>query len=103
MPKVAKSYYSAAIEHREVPGRFLASFALPGEAPEWVKDQTGKPQLFKRAIEAELAGYRVLTAKLNKARAIQDFVPKGQRGGIRTYHAPEREEKHTIQSVFGKR
>ena len=53
MTKLAQAYYSTAVEHKEMPGCFMA-FATPGEAPMWVNDRNGKPKIFRDAAEAEL-------------------------------------------------
>lgn len=75
MSKVSKSYYSAAIGHREAPGVFMASFAVPGEPAQWVTEG-GRQKLFTTSDEAELAGFRVLAAKLNRALNSQEFKAK---------------------------
>ena len=111
MTKVANSYYSTAVGHREISGIYLATFALPGEAPMWVTDpKDGKPKHFTSATEAELAGFRVMASKLNRARQEQDFHVKGHRAGsngskntIKSWSATPRAEEHTVQSVFGKK
>ncbi|MCA1379524.1 hypothetical protein I6F34_01645 [Bradyrhizobium sp. BRP05] len=100
--KLSHSFYSAAVGHREIDGIYLASFALPGETPQWVIDKDGKPKQFRSADEAELAGFRVMAAKLNKARDVQSFMTK-RKNGIKSYHAPEPKQEHTVESVFRKR
>ncbi len=102
--KVSKSFYSTAIPHREVPWAYLATFAIPGESAQWVLEN-GSPKQFRSAMEAELAGFRVMMAKLNKTRDVQGFLTK-RHNTIRTFHAPE--DKHrvsepTVESVFGKK
>jgi hypothetical protein len=99
--KPAKSFYSAAVGHREINGIYLATFAMRGDPPQWVADESGAPKHFKSAQEAELAGFRVMAAKLNKARDVQSFMTKGRKNGIKTYRAPEKSAQHTVESVFG--
>jgi len=113
MTKVANSYYSTAVGHREIDGIYLATFALPGEAPQWVTDpKDGKPKHFTSAGEAELAGFRVMASKLNRARQEQDFHVKGNGGRagsnghkntIKSWSATPRAEQNTVDSVFGKK
>ncbi|MEH2517352.1 hypothetical protein V1279_002925 [Bradyrhizobium sp. AZCC 1610] len=105
--KVAQAYYSTAVEHKEMPGCFMATFATPGEAPMWVNDRDGKPKIFRDAAEAELAGFRVMVARLNRARSVQTFQTNGksyrQKGGIKVFRAAEeRKGEPTIHTVFGK-
>jgi hypothetical protein len=104
--KVSNSYYSAAVGHREINGIYLASFAVPGDPAQWVTDTDGKtPKHFRSADEAELAGFRVMAAKLNRARQTQSFEMKGykRKGGIRMFRQEEKPEQHTVESVFGKK
>lgn len=105
MTKVSQSFYSAAIEHKQVPGCFQASFATPGELPLWVTGPDGKPKIFRDAVSAELAGYRVMVTRLNKVRDIQTFQTKRdrQRGGIKAFRSEEKPQTHTVESVFGKK
>lgn len=105
MTKVAQSYYSTAVPHREVPFCFLGSFAIPGEPAMWVHDTDGKPKVFTSAVEAEVAGFRVMMTKLNRARAVQSFEMKGYRrqGGIKVFRSAEKPERHTVESVFGRK
>jgi hypothetical protein len=107
MTKLAQAYYSTAVEHKEMPGCFMATFATPGEAPMWVNDRDGKPKIFRDAAEAELAGFRVMVSRLNRARSVQNFQTKGdykQKGGIKVFRAAdERKSEPTIQTVFGKK
>jgi len=113
MSKPAKSFYSTAIGHRDIPGAYLGSYAIPGEPPQWVT-QGGQVRIFtgpNAKTEAELAGFKVLVSKLNRAHDVQEFVARrAQVQQPRVYRAPrgttktdrlEREE-HTIESVFGK-
>lgn len=103
MTKVAQSYYSTAVQHREVPGCYLGSFAIPGEPAMWVHDTDGKPKIFRSEVEAEVAGFRVMMTKLNRARAVQSFEMKGykRKGGIKVFRSAEKPEQHTVESVFG--
>ncbi|WP_316201033.1 MULTISPECIES: hypothetical protein [unclassified Bradyrhizobium] len=103
MTKVSQSFYSAAVGHHEIDGVYLSSFAIPGDPAQWVTGDDGKPKLFRSAEAAELAGFRVMAAKLNKARDIQSFLTKGRKQTIKTYHAPERKGEPTAESVFGKK
>lgn len=102
--KVSKSFYSTAIPHREIPWTYLATFAIPGEQAQWVLEN-GSPKQFKNAMEAELAGFRVMMAKLNKTRDVQGFLTK-RHSTIRTFHAPDervRRSEPTVESVFGRK
>ncbi|WP_316207531.1 hypothetical protein [Bradyrhizobium sp. SZCCHNR3118] len=107
MTKVSQSYYSTAVEHRDMPGCYMASFASPGEAALWVTGPDAKPKVFTSAIEAELAGFRVMASRLNRARDTQRFEMKGYRSakangrGIKAFRVEERKEEHTVESVFG--
>lgn len=105
--KVAQAYYSTAVEHREMPGCYLATFAIPGDAPQWVNDTDGRPKIFKRADEAELAGFKVMVSKLNRARDVQSFRTKDgfkRKGGIKVFRSADTEDhKHTVESVFGRK
>jgi hypothetical protein len=105
MPKPSQAFYSTAIEHKEMPGCYMASFATPGEAPLWVNGPDGKAKLFRSAMEAELAGFRVMASKLNKSRDVQSFMTRrDRRQGIKTHHAPDHWNREpTVQSVFGKK
>jgi hypothetical protein len=90
MTKVATKFYSAAVSHRELNGIYMGSFGIPGEAPQWVT-KDGKPELFTSHELAEIAGWRILAAKLSKAHDVQSFmVKRSEKNRIRTYHAPER-------------
>ncbi|MGJ4953171.1 hypothetical protein [Bradyrhizobium sp. HKCCYLS20291] len=106
MTKGSQYYYSTAVEHREMPGCYMGSFASPGEAALWVTGPDAKPKVFTSAMEAELAGFRVMASRLNRARDTQRFEMKGYRsvkagGGIKAFRAEERKEEHTVESVFG--
>lgn len=105
MVKPATAYYVAAIPHKQVPGIFQASFGMPGDAPAWVLGHDGRPDVFTNALEAELAGYRVLISKLNKARGVQEVHVKGSgKHQIRSYRAPEgNSHQAEIDAVFGKK
>ena len=106
MTKVSQSFYSTAVSHKEVPGVYQASFAVPGEAPLWVTERDGKtPKLFRDADEAELAGFRVMASRLNRSREVQSFQTKRdrQRGGIRSFRSEVKKQQHTVETVFGKR
>jgi hypothetical protein len=108
MSKVANSYYSAAVPHKEMNGLYQASFGIPGEAPQWVNGKDGNPEIFRNHDQAVLAGFRVMVAKLNRAKQEQEFHVRGQSHSpknhtIKSWTAPQRAEQHTIQSVFGKK
>ena len=106
MSKPSSAFYSAAVGHSEIDGIYMASFAVRGDQPEWVTDKDGKsPKHFRSADQAELAGFRVMVAKLNRSRGVQSFVTKRPKNKtIQTYHAqPEKKGGHTIESVFGKK
>lgn len=92
MSNPSKSLYSAAVSSREIPGAFHASFALPGEPPAWVMEN-GQKKLFISAEAAELAGWRIIASKLNKAHDVQTFLVKRaqkQAEQIKSYHAPDK-------------
>lgn len=75
--KLSKAFFSTGIPHRELPFTFLGMFGLPGEPSRFVEDRaTGQPQHFRSAAEAELAGFQILAAKLNRARDVQEFLTK---------------------------
>ena len=76
MAKPCKSFYSAPIEITGSPGRYYGSFGVPGEKPHWVI-RDGVQAEFDSYDEAEIAGFRSLSAKLNGARVVQDFRAKG--------------------------
>lgn len=103
MTKAARSYYSAAVGHKEMDGLYLATFGIPGELPMWVTEADGKPKVFRSHDEAVLAGFKVLVTKLNRSRQEQDFRVKGDKAKdtIRSWSAPK-EQGPTIESVFGK-
>jgi hypothetical protein len=66
----------------------------------WVTDNDGKPKNFRDAAEAELAGFRVMAARLNRARGVQSFRMKN-RGQIKSFRTEERPETHSVETVFG--
>ncbi|MGX9944991.1 hypothetical protein ACTG4Q_21235 [Bradyrhizobium denitrificans] len=108
MTRIANSFYSAAVAHKEIDGLYHASFGIPGLPPEWVMNgKDGKPDVFRDHDQAVLAGFRVLIAKLNRARQEQDFHVKGQANGkqntIKRWKAPQAQNEHTVDSVFGKK
>jgi hypothetical protein len=106
MTKVSQAFYSAAVEHKEMSGCFQASFATPGEAPMWVTERDGKPKFFRDPQEAELAGFRVMVARLNRARAVQTFQTKNDRkkGTIKSFRSNDtKKQEHTVKTVFGKK
>lgn len=103
MTKVSRSFYSAAVSHKELDGIYLAMFAIAGESPQWVTDSAGKPKFFTSAQEAELAGFKVIMTKLNRAREAQDFVVRNRKNGIKSFHAPLKQGEPTVASVFGKK
>jgi hypothetical protein len=107
MTKIANSFYSTAVSHKEVDGLYLATFGIPGLPPEWVNGPDGKPKTFRDQDEAVLAGFKVLISKLNKARQEQNFHVKGDhapqhKNTIKSWSAP-RESGPTVDTVFGKR
>ena len=61
MTKVATSFYSTAVGHKQMDGPCLATFGIPGEPPLWVNDTDGKPKTFRSPDEAVLAGFKVIT------------------------------------------
>lgn len=102
MSKISQSFYSTAVEHKEMPGIFMGSFAIPGDPPLWVTERDGKPKMFRNPLEAELAGFRVMVTRLNKVKDVQEFLTKRERRqGIRSYRAEEKRPEPTVQSVFG--
>jgi hypothetical protein len=105
MTKVANAYYSTAVAHKQVEGLFQATFGIPGEPPEWVNDAHGKPQIFRSAEEAMLAGFKRLVSRLNRTRQDQDFHVKGSppvKNTIKSWSAPK-DTGPTIDSVFGRK
>ncbi|WP_439357962.1 hypothetical protein [Bradyrhizobium sp. DASA03007] len=103
MTKIANSYYSAVVSHQEMPGIYMSTFAVPGDPPQWVLDEKGRPKYFRSSDEAELAGFRLMAAKLNRARQEQEFRVKGRRNKhTRVWTAPP-EDGPTIDTVFGKK
>jgi hypothetical protein len=106
MTKVANSYYSAAVAHKEIDGLYQATFGIPGEPPQWVNEANGRPQVFRSANEAMLAGFRCMVAKLNRARQEQDFHVNGsntRKNTIKSWSATPRANEPTVDSVFGKK
>jgi hypothetical protein len=110
--KASKIFYSSPVEHRELPGQFLAQFAAPGELPMYVMDDRAKPKLFPNAKEAELAGYRVLAKRINNALQPQEFRQRAgakqpRRDQILVYRAPDTPKRNgntpSIEQVFGKK
>lgn len=106
MTKIANSYYSAVVAHKEIDGLYHATFGIPGHQPEWVNGKDGKPQTFRDHDQAMLAGFKVMVSKLNRARHEQDFHVKGHHNSnnkqTRVWIAPP-EDGHTVDSVFGKK
>jgi hypothetical protein len=82
----------------------MASFATPGEAPLWVNGPDGKPKIFRDPQVAELAGFRVMVTRLNRARSIQTFQTKrdNKKGGILSFRAEEKTNEPTVHTVFGR-
>jgi hypothetical protein len=110
--KPATAFYATSIEHKDLSGHFMGSFAIPGLPPQWVTKPDGQPRHFRTAVEAELAAFRVLLSKLNRARDEQRFQTKRDakrekaKNQIVSYHAPEpsvADRRHTVESVFGQR
>jgi hypothetical protein len=106
MTKIASAFYSSAVNHKEIDGLYQATFGIPGEPPMWVNDTDGKPKNFRSQDEAVLAGFKVLVAKLNRARQTQDFQVRGERfvpkNRIKSWSAPP-ERGPSVDSVFGKK
>lgn len=100
--KVAKSFYSTAISHRDIPGVYLASYAIPGQAPQYVT-VNGQVRIFHDKEEAELAGFKVMVSKLNKAQDVQEFVARSSVNRQPRPLRPVRAPAPTIESVFGKK
>jgi hypothetical protein len=108
MTKIANSYYSTAVSHKEVDGLYHATFGIPGNAPEWVNGTDGKPKIFRSQDEAVIAGFKIMVSKLNRARQEQDFHVKGEmpqraKNTIKSWSADARANEPTVNSVFGKR
>jgi hypothetical protein len=103
--KIANAFYSTAVTHKEIDGLYQATFGIPGEPPVWVNDTDGKPKVFRSQDEAVLAGFKVMVAKLNRARQQQDFQVRGERvahkNTIKSWSAPQ-QSGPTVDSVFGK-
>jgi hypothetical protein len=102
MTKVASAYYATAVGHKQIDGIYLGTFAVPGEAPQWVTDDKGRPKHFRSANEAELAGFKMMMARLNRARQEQSFHVKGSKP-IKSWTAPAPTNEPTVESVFGKK
>jgi hypothetical protein len=103
MTKVATSFYSTAVGHKQMDGLYLATFGIPGEPPLWVNDTDGKPKTFRSPDEAVLAGFKVMVSKLNRARQEQSFQVKGAKQTIKTWKAPSKDDEPTVDKVFGKK
>ena len=105
MTKVARSYYSAAVSHKQIDGLYHGTIGIPGEPPQWVLGRDGKPDNFQSRDGALLAGFRLLISRLNRARQQQDFQVRGERAApknkIRSWSAPP-ESGPTVDSVFGR-
>lgn len=102
--KPAKSFYSAAISHHDAPNQYLGSFAMPGEEPQWVMEN-GRVKVFSEPELAELAGFRILAARLNRASDVQEFVAmRNARNNHRVLTSPPKMQKAYAQaeSVFRK-
>ena len=105
--KVAKSFYSSANSHRDFPGSYLASYAIPGEVPQYVT-VNGRVRLFtgdNAKTEAELAGFKVLVSKLNKAQDVQEFVArrsKAQQPKVYRASTPQTSAATEAEKVFRK-
>lgn len=104
MTKVATSFYSAPVGHKQVEGVYMASFAIPGHPPAWVYGADGTIKYFTSAMEAELYGYRTMMSKLNKTNKEQQFYVRGSKpkDRIRSWSAPK-DNGPTIDSVFRKK
>lgn len=106
MTRIANAFYSTAVSHKEIDGLYHATFGIPGEPPQWVNGADGKPKTFRDQDEAVLAGFKVLIAKLNRARQEQSFHVKGDhappKNTIKSWSAP-RDSGPTVETVFGKR
>lgn len=100
MTKIANSYYSTAVSHREVDGLYHATFGIPGNAPEWVNGADGKPKIFRSQDEAVIAGFKILISKLNRARQEQDFHVRGdvhhRKETIKSWSAETRASEPTV-------
>jgi hypothetical protein len=106
MTKIANAYYSAVVAHKEVDGLYHATYGIPGHSPEWVLGRNGQPETFRDHDQAMLAGFRLMVAKLNRARHEQDFRVKGHQHGNKTtrvWIAPTDSREPTVDQVFGKK
>lgn len=101
--RVARSFYSASISHNEVPGLYLATFGIPGSPAMYVYEG-GRPKEFRSAQDAELAGFKVMMSKLNRALNVQDFHTKRDPNKqIKSWKAQPDRREPTAEQIFKKR
>ncbi|WP_315729929.1 hypothetical protein [Bradyrhizobium sp. SZCCHNRI2010] len=101
MTKVANSFYSAAVPHPEMDGLYFGTLGIPGDPPQWVVGHDGKRDVFRSHDAAVLAGFKVMVAKLNRARQEQTFQVKGHPPPkTRSWTAPVDTREPTIEQVF---
>jgi hypothetical protein len=102
--KLARAHYSAPIAHPEIPGAYFGSYAVPGKPPCWVTEN-GNRKVFGNFEQAELAGYRILMACLNRSSSPQvasvrtRTEPRDRRDLIK---ASADSSKPDINSVFAR-
>ncbi|MGJ4945192.1 hypothetical protein ACQR1W_31845 [Bradyrhizobium sp. HKCCYLS1011] len=102
MTRVASAFYAAAVPHPDTDGLYYSTFGIPGDPPQWVNGQDGKRDVFRSHDAAVLAGFKVMVAKLNRARQEQTFQVKGHPGPkTRSWTAPVDTREPTIEQVFG--
>ncbi|WP_315768597.1 MULTISPECIES: hypothetical protein [unclassified Bradyrhizobium] len=102
MTKVANSFYSAAVPHLEMDDLYFGTFGIPGDPPQWVNGQDGKREVFRSHDAAVLAGFKIMVAKLNRARQEQNFQVRSYASPkTRSWTAPVDTREPTIEQVFG--
>lgn len=102
--KPSRSFFASAVSHRDAPDQYLGSFAMPGEEPQWVMEN-GRVKVFGEPELAELAGFRILAARLNRAKDVQEFISmRNTRNNHRVLTSPPHVQRAHAQaeSVFRK-
>lgn len=98
--KLETKFWAASVGHREMPNKYMACFAVPGLASQWVMDGA-RQRIFDTAWEAELAAWKALAAKLNRALGSQEIVVRpNQNREPRVYRKDSKGQLTEIDSVF---